>query len=72
MGNPTDDLCQYPSGRQGDGDTGEEGGPVSPVPLLDVIEYKVDVDEVTLQAQCADKHECLVDPFRGAAEYTVE
>ena len=42
------------------------------MPFLDVVEHEVDMDEVSLQAQCPDKHECLVHPFWGAAEDAVE
>ena len=42
------------------------------MPFLDIVEHEVDVDEVGLQTQSAHKHECLVYPFRSAAEDAVE
>ena len=42
------------------------------MPFLDIVEYEVDVDEVSFQTQSAHKHECLVYPFRSAAEDAVE
>ncbi len=42
------------------------------MPFLDVGEHEVDVDEICLQAQGADKLERTVHPLRGAAEDAVD
>ena len=39
---------------------------------LDVVEHEVDVDEISLQAQCSHEQETAVEPLWGAAEYAVQ
>ena len=67
---PTDNLAQDPRQRQRDDDTDEECEPVVPR-LRKIIEHKVEMDEIALQAQRAYKSQRLVEPLGRAPQDAV-
>ena len=67
---PTDNLAQDPRQRQRDDDTDEESEPVVPR-LRKIIEHKVEMDEIALQAQRAYKSQRLVEPLGRAPQDAV-
>ncbi len=63
---------EQPSERKGQSYGQQKGGPVGPVLLFDVLKDEMVVDEIGLKAQCPDEFARFVEPFRHAAEYSVE